>query len=287
MFGAQEVRFQSKERQLAGLSWGAESSPLLLCLHGWLDNAASFARLAEQLPDYRLLALDWAGHGLSDHRAPGMRYHTFDHLDDLHAVLTQLPDAPTAIVAHSLGAGLSLLYAGMYPDRVARLVLIDGFGPLSDTPDSAPRVMREALESWASFRDGKAGPLASREAAIASRQQGIGGLSAEAAAILCERGLVQEADGAWYWRTDKRLRLSSPLRMIEEQVCAFVAEVTAPTLLIEAEHGFTRLYPDRFQQRFAAHRQLQRLRLPGSHHLHLDGNAEGVAAAIRTFLAAV
>jgi len=73
---------------LAAQCWGAEDKPLLLALHGWLDNSNSFAPLAEKLMnDYRILAIDWPGHGLSEHRPGRYPLHWIDYLYDLEQLL--------------------------------------------------------------------------------------------------------------------------------------------------------------------------------------------------------
>ena len=65
---------------LTGLRWGSASDLPVLALHGWLDNASSFAPLASHLSGFQLLALDLPGHGHSQHRPPGMRYHLLDYV---------------------------------------------------------------------------------------------------------------------------------------------------------------------------------------------------------------
>ncbi|MGH8605107.1 MAG: alpha/beta fold hydrolase, partial [Gammaproteobacteria bacterium] len=55
--------------------WGSDQGAPLIALHGWLDNAASFDPLASYLDEFDLVALDLAGHGLSDHRPKGVHYH--------------------------------------------------------------------------------------------------------------------------------------------------------------------------------------------------------------------
>lgn len=71
--------------RLAAMAWGHSAGLPVLALHGWLDNAASFARLAPLLPDWRIVALDLAGHGHSKHRPAGCRYHLMDYVFDVIA----------------------------------------------------------------------------------------------------------------------------------------------------------------------------------------------------------
>ena len=271
--------------RLAMRTWHAEApGEPILATHGWLDNAATFDLLAPLLPGRPLIAVDLPGHGLSDPRPGGMRYHTLDYLDDLFAVMDRLsPDRPLTLLGHSLGAGLSLLLAGCLPERVDRLVLIDGLGPLAAEPERFPELTRQALES---FRDqsGARRPVVSLEVAVQARRNGMTGpLSEQAARRLCERSLEQVEDGQLYWRSDKRLRLPSLTRFSEAQVRAAIASVTAPVLCIHGDRGLPALSPG-YLERLQGFRQVQVETLPGGHHLHLDDCPAQVAELISVFL---
>jgi len=89
--------------------------------------------------------------------------------------------------------------------------------------------------------------------------------------------------GGLMWTADKRLRLSSPSRFSEVQVCAFLAAITVPTLLIMAEKSLP-FNPHDYAARVAAHPQLTLVKLAGGHHLHVDDNVAGVANAVLSFL---
>ena len=75
---------------LEALHWRNPGAPRILCLHGWLDNAASFIPLADSLAGFELLALDFAGHGLSSHRPEDSRYYFADYVFDVDQVMQQL-----------------------------------------------------------------------------------------------------------------------------------------------------------------------------------------------------
>lgn len=274
--------FEVQGRRIAARCWHDPSLPPLLALHGWLDNAATFDRLAPWLDRYHLVALDFAGHGLSDHRPPGIRYHFVDHVDDVLAVADQLGWAQFTLMGHSMGAGVSTLFAAALPERLHKLVLIEGFGPFTGTPEAAPAILRGALLQKKTF-DQPPRVIADMALAIRARMQGLVPVSEAAARALCERG-VEAVPGGYVWRTDRRLRLDSPIRLTEAQVRQYLAAIEAPTLLVAAEQGIP-FNQDDYAARIRAHRHLQVVRLPGGHHLHLDGDVEAVAAAIRSFLA--
>ena len=268
-------------------SWhgGAAGVPVL-AVHGWMDNAATFDRLAPALSTAPFHAVDLAGHGFSDPRPAGMRYHNADFLDDLLAVMAVLaPAGQLDLIGHSLGAGLLLLIAGIFPERVRRLVLIDGLGPLAADPARYAEQTREALLGLRDFRPERR-PVPDEATAVRARMQGITGpLSESAAQLLCTRSLGRNASGELIWLTDKRLRLNSLMRFSETQVRSCIEAITAPVLLIRGDRGMP--LPDGpYLDRLTHFRDLRRLTLPGGHHLHLDESPDAVAAAIRDFLSA-
>ncbi len=268
-------------RRIAARDWNPGGQRRILALHGWLDNAATFDLLAPLLDDARIVAPDFAGHGLSDPRPAGTRYHFIDHLDDVLSVVDQLGWDEFVLMGHSMGAGIATLFAAALPERVSRLVLIEGFGPYTGQGERPAAVLRQAMSQWRDFED-RTRIMASRELAIRARMQGLVPVSEAAAAILCDRG-VGTVEGGFVWRADKRLRLDTPWRVTEEQVLDFIRDIRAPTLLIEAENSlpFARAV---FAKRCEAHPDLRHVLLPGGHHLHLDGDVAAVAATIRDFL---
>ena len=106
--------------------WG-EGNPLkVLCLHGWLDNSNSFALLGPHLArnNFEVVAVDHIGHGLSDHLPIPSVFASY--VGYVRGVMDALGWDRSHICAHSMGAAISTIYAGCYPERVERMVLIDG-----------------------------------------------------------------------------------------------------------------------------------------------------------------
>lgn len=124
--------------RLAAQVWGPDTaSTTWLALHGWADNAATFARLAPDLTDtlnLRIVALDFSGHGHSAHRPPRSEYALWSYSHDALDALDALGLTRVTLLGHSLGAGVANLLAATYPERVQALVLIDGLlGRLATT----------------------------------------------------------------------------------------------------------------------------------------------------------
>lgn len=275
-----EITVQAWGQSLAGRFRDGEGTPIL-ALHGWLDNANSFLPLSEYLHQ-PLLAMDFAGHGLSGHRPPEAATHHVDHVRDVLAMADDRGWQSFDLIGHSMGAGVATLFAATFPERVRRLVLIEGLGPPATDPLEAPTQLRKAIDDMFAL-PGKTMPLYDDpETAVEARTRGFGGLSHECARLLCERGLRRDADG-WRWRTDPRLRLASSLRLSEAQVEGFLRDIRAATLLLLGEQGLGG--SGAFDHRLDWLRDCRLERLPGRHHLHME-QPERVAASVRAFLEA-
>jgi pimeloyl-ACP methyl ester carboxylesterase len=134
--------------------WTGGAGSTLVLLHGAGDSAATYASTVGRLvPRYRLVVPDLAGHG---HSAPAAGpISVGDVLAGLEAVMRQGPQDPVIIVGNSLGAWVALLYARQHPDRVARLVLVNGGALIGDRPDLSlmPKSREEAAALMTQLTD--------------------------------------------------------------------------------------------------------------------------------------
>ena len=281
----EEVRLRLPHIELAAHLYGPEDGRPVIALHGWLDNAASFARLAPKLPGLRIVALDFAGHGHSEHRPPGVSYAIWDYVHDVLQVAEQFGWQSFSLLGHSMGAIVSVLLAGAMPERVERLALIDGLMPYTGEADSAPQKLGEALRAQLALVGKRKPVYAEFERAVRARMQGVGAVSHEAAELLAQRGLMP-VPGGYTWRTDSRLTLPSPLRLTQAHALAFVRALQCPTRLALAEQGMLQAQPQ--LGALLAGLPLETVRLAGGHHLHLDdeGGAQLVADCFKAFLQA-
>lgn len=242
--------------------------PLLIALHGWLDNGASFLPLAPYLDDFHLVCVDLPGHGHSDHKTTP--YVFVDWLDDLYQI-TQAAGWPHfTLLGHSLGALIASAYAGVFPEQIERLILLEGLGPLTQPDEAAPAQIRRAILNRSRTRERSAGGFASIDEAVAARCK-VADITPEAARLICERQLEERA-GRWQWRSDPRLRDLSPLRMSEGQAQALIRAICCPVLFIRGEQGFAELEAQ-WQLRQGAFRQIEQVILPGNHHFHMENGA--------------
>ncbi|GAA0887609.1 alpha/beta fold hydrolase [Rhodanobacter soli] len=261
--------------ELAAQVWGDDTLPPLVALHGWLDNAGSFARLAPRLATrYRVIALDLPGHGHSDHLVAGASYHYLDYVQVVLAAADALQLDRYSLLGHSLGAGIAALVAAASPARIERLLLIEGLGPLGDDGSHTLQRFRDALAP----RGDNAKPLRifrDVAQAVAARSM-ASGLPAELALPIVERGLV-EADGGWRWRSDPRLTRPSAVRLAEAQVHALLRGIAAPTALLLAQPATSYLPSAPMQARADCVANIRVSHLAGGHHLHLEHPADVAA----------
>ena len=274
----EEVRLRLPHLEVAAHLYGPENGRPVIALHGWLDNAASFSRLAPLLNGVRIVALDLPGHGLSDHRPPGAGYNIWDYAHDILQTAEQFGWQRFSLLGHSLGGIVSVLLAGAMPERIERLALIDGVIPYTGEAESAPRKLGEALRALLAVERKRKPVYARFDQAVAARMKGVGAVSREAAERLAQRGLMP-VPGGYTWRTDPRLMLPSPLRLTLAHAQAFAQRVECPTSLIIARQG---LMTDAKVIEFIDSLPFESHRLHGGHHLHLDDD-EGAAAIAAVF----
>jgi pimeloyl-ACP methyl ester carboxylesterase len=264
---AQEITIETPYLHLAAQVWGPENGHPVLALHGWLDNAASFAPLAPLLPQLRLIALDLPGHGLSDQRPAGTHYHFIDFIPDVIAAADALGWRRFSLLGHSLGAAVASFIAAVIPDRIRGLALIEGLGPLSGKPDDGPAALSRSIEQMRQLNEKRLPFYANLDEAIQARCA-AGNVSWQIAATLASRG-TKAVEGGIGWRSDPRLTFKSPVYLMEEQVLAYLSCIETPTLLLRGESGYLqkRIF---MRGRFKRIADLDIKNLPGSHYVHME-----------------
>jgi len=278
---SEELEIQTSSIRLLAKCWGNPDGLPVLAFHGWLDNAATFDNLAPLLPDLRILSLDLPGHGHSDHRASGSAYYFIDMVMDVIEVADVLGLESFSLLGHSMGAGVATYLAGTLREKIDYVILIEGIGSIVQKPEKMPEDFRESAIQWMS-RSKKQLPIyPDIDSAVKARHQ-VGGILKSSVIPLVERGL-RPVNGGYTWRSDPILKSKSRHYFTEEQAQAFIKEITAPVLLIEAEHTEKDYWYELLQKRIPYVNNLQHQIVPGGHHLHLD-NPEPVAMAIREFL---
>jgi pimeloyl-ACP methyl ester carboxylesterase len=258
----------SQHLTLTAQIWGHADAPPLLALHGWLDNAGSYAFLAPLLATrWRVIALELPGHGHSSHLPAGINYHYVDYVSAVLAAADALQLERYDLLGHSLGAGIASLVAAAKPQSIERLYLIEGLGPLGDDGSHTLQRFRDAFA--AASAPGKAlRVFRDVEQAVSARVH-ASGLRADLARPIVERGLTG-VDGGYRWRSDPRLTRPSAARLAESQAHALLAGIEAPTALLLSKPATPYLPSAMMAQRASLLARIDITLMDGGHHLHLE-----------------
>lgn len=276
-----EIRLGTARGELAALRGGTPDGPKLLCLHGWLDNAASFLPLAPHLAEFDLVALDLPGHGASEHRAPGYDYAFVDWLHDALDAMDALGWERADWLGHSMGGAIASSVAAAAPTRVRRLALVEALGPVAAEAPAAGTRLRDAVAARRALASKPPRVIPDLATAVAARLA-ASRMTPEAARLIVERNL-RPLENGYAWRSDPRLTLPSHLRLTEETVQSILRAIEAPVLVIAAEPSPPYFTPAVRAARLACLADGRVEVIEGGHHLHME-QAARVAAPLRDFL---
>lgn len=206
---------------------------MLFMLHGWMDVGASFQFVVNSLQaDWHVVAPDLRGFGLTSGPKTDM-YWFSDYMADLDALLDHYsPTAPVHLIGHSMGGNIVGIYAGIRPERVATLVILEGFGLPTTRPSQSPQRYRKWLDEIRAQPVMK--PYASVEAVAKRLQKTNPRLNDQRAAFLAQNWSRQNAQGEWEILGDPAHKLSSPILYHVEEIMACWALISAPVLWVEA-----------------------------------------------------
>jgi pimeloyl-ACP methyl ester carboxylesterase len=232
--------FNSHRLRLQFWDWGSEGKPALLLVHGALDHARNWDWVARDLcRDYHVYAMDLRGHGNSAW-APGATYTVAEHVLDLSALADIVQAFPIYVIGHSLGGVIALLYAGIYPNRVKKVVSIEGLGlPASHRVHRPPA---EKLRTWieavrqCEHRETHAYP--NLQAAVNRMKEANPHLSDEVARHLTLHGTNWNADGSLIWKFDNYARLFPPHGHHLPDMAEVHTHITCPALLFWGTESF-------------------------------------------------
>ncbi|HAW93850.1 TPA: alpha/beta hydrolase, partial [Candidatus Azambacteria bacterium] len=253
------------------------AEPPILCLHGWQDNAASFIPLAASLPALPLLALDFPGHGHSAARSSDAHYYFFDWVEDLVALCQQQGWQQLTVIGHSMGGMVATALAAAFPELVARLVLLDSLGFVTQENSSGDQ-LRQGIVSRLKTPPRRKPEYPDLNAAATARLS-QSDFTLQQALLLAERGTVASQNGI-SWRNDYRLRYKSVHRLTDSQARELCQAVQAPVLAILAADG---PFVGKLATMQSWYQQLSVKQLNGGHHCHMTA-AEEVARLLGAWL---
>ncbi len=213
--------------------WGNPDAPTIFMVHGWMDVAASFQFVVDCLAqDWHVIAPDWRGFGLTEY--PKVESYWFpDYVADLDAILQHYsPEQPVNLLGHSMGGNIAMIYAGVRPERIAKLINLEGFGmPMTQAKQAPGRYrkwldeLREvpSLRSYADLTE------------VAGRLQKTNPrLSDQRASFLAQHWSKENAQGQWELLADPAHKNSSPLLYHVDEVLQCWQNIAASVLWVEA-----------------------------------------------------
>ncbi len=234
--------FFSQRLRLHYVDWGNPEAPPLLLVHGGRDHCRNWDWVAQALrKDWHVICPDLRGHGDSQW-SPDGNYSMAAYIYDLAQLVHQQNLAPVTIVAHSLGGNICLRYSGVYPDKVRKLVAIEGLGPSPKVIAERKKPMNERMTDWIDEQR-KLSARAPRkyptiEDAFKRMQDENKHLSAAQARHLTEQGVNQNEDGTYSWKFDNYVRVNQPYDMSYEAIEELWSRITCPTLLVYGKESW-------------------------------------------------
>lgn len=219
--------------------------PPLVLVHGWMDVAASYQFMVDALSDAfaqgrRIIAPDWRGFGLTGSGPDGStadNYWFADYLADLDFLLDHyVGEQAVDLVGHSMGGNVAMLYAGVRPARVRRLVNLEGFGLPPSQPEQAPGRYAKWMDELKSLRRGELALKAydSVDGVARRLMKTNPRLSADKAGWLAGHWARPDAAGKWQILGEAAHKIGSAQLYRVDETLAIYRRISAPTLAVEA-----------------------------------------------------
>jgi len=282
------------------LTWGSPSpdKTALVMLHGWMDVAASFQFVVDALgegffKDRFILAPDWRGYGLT--RAPEVDNFWFpDYLADLDFLLDHYAaDQAVDLLGHSMGGNVAMLYAGVRPERIRRLINLEGFGMPATQPDQAPARYARWIDELKRLHRGELDLKSYADVTgVAQRLMKTNPrLNEDKAAWLARHWARENPAGQWeILGAAAHKVVSAHLYQLEEALACFRA-IRAPLLSVQAsDNQMDKWWQGRYtlaqyQDRLKNVPQVKQATVREAGHMLHHDQPQQVAALIESFLA--
>lgn len=230
-------RVQNRNLSLHYHQCGEPGGAPVVLIHGGRDHGRTWDRVARALSaHWRVIIPDLRGHGDSDHSSDG-HYPMDAYVADLDALIDGLALATVRLIGHSLGGNIALRYAGARPDRVERLVAIEGLGAapkIRRTRDAEP--MGPRMQTWLERRKQAAQLGHRRYATIADAAERLAQAQPQLGAADIERltrhGVRANEDGTWSWKFDPMIRADPPADLDTAQMQGLWSRIECPVMLV-------------------------------------------------------
>lgn len=233
----------SQRLKLHYVDWGNDDAPPLLMVHGGRDHCRNWDWVAEELSkDWHVICPDLRGHGDSEW-SPDGDYSFSAYIYDLAQLIHQKQLAPLTIIAHSMGGHITLRYAGIYPENIRKLAVIEGVGP---PPEWIERELKKPIEQrvreWIDNKRAASGRFHKRYPTLGAAYERMKEentyLTDAQARHLTRHGISQNEDGTYSWKFDNYMRFVNPVDLPYEEVFRLWGNITCPVRLLWGVNSF-------------------------------------------------
>jgi pimeloyl-ACP methyl ester carboxylesterase len=262
--------------------WGDGDKPPLLMVHGGQDHCRNWDFVAPRLADrYTIYAPDLRGHGDSGWAIGGM-YSLPEFVLDVSTLADMLPQ-PLTIIGHSLGGAVALQYAGTFPEKVERLVSIEGWGPPMMEHQPAHVRMRQWIGHMHEMERRQPRHYRTIEDATQRMLEANPHLTPEMARHLTLYGTRRNPDGTLSWKFDNYVRIRSPYEFNVEDARDIWERINCPVLLVKGAESWA-VDPDKDGRASSIPNHRTVIIKDAGHWVHHD-RLEEFMAVVEDFLA--
>lgn len=229
--------FSSQRLTLSYAEWGDPDAPPLVLVHGGRDQKRSWDNVAGHLSKrHRVIAHDLRGHGQSDWVNDG-DYGVMEHVYDLSSFVEALELDRFTLIGHSLGGNITLRFAGLFPEKIEKLVAIEGLGPspkMLAERQSTPVTTRltDWIEQRRKISDRTPRVMQNLAEAEARMKAAFSHLPEQLIHHLTKTGIKSNPDGTVSWAYDPAGMGRSPSDIPHEDFVHLWTQITCPTWLV-------------------------------------------------------
>ncbi len=276
----EEILVNIRGLRLCLCTWGPKEGPLVLCLHGILEQGAAWSEVAIRLAQkgYRVIAPDLRGHGRSDRVAKGGSYNLIDFLGDIDAIVEVLAGKAFTLVGHSLGSVVAAIFASVRPQLVKNIVLIETILPTETEEEETADQIATQLDYLASPPEHPV--FVDVEAAAARLRQATPAISESLAMMLASR-ITEPCEGGVRWRWEPLLRTRAGIALNSigrSRYLGLLKRIQAPITLVYGDKSNFNRNEDLNEQEIAMP-NAEKVVLSGGHNLPLEA-PQGLARII-------
>lgn len=275
--------------------WGTPSPdvPPLVMVHGWMDVSASFQFVIDAMQQDRwVIAPDWRGFGLTD--TPHTDNYWFpDYLADLDFLLDHyVGDQPVHLVGHSMGGHIATMYAGVRPERIAKLVNLEGFGMAATRPSQAPGRYAKWMDELKTLARGELDlkPYTSLEGVAQRLMKTNPRLGSDKAHWLAQHWASANDQGEWRILGHAAHKITNAQLFKVDEILAIYERITAPMLCVVAStDSLVQWWKDQytlaeFKQRIASVPDIQHAVIDDAGHMLHHDQPDVLARLLEEFL---